>query len=788
MYSKFVIRNVGVLRAFDTPGSPKLSQLTLFYGRNGRGKSTLTAVLRAARDGCSDTVLARQSLGNGGAAPEVTLIADTGNARFDKGKWTPKSAPIEVFDTTFIADNIYAGELTDLAHDRGLFSVIIGKDGVRLANQLERFNNINRKTAAELKAAETALGEDKPIDMGLDEFFALAPNPDYLKRLEDAERAVKTVQQADKIALLKRLEELPVLALPGEMAAVLASTVADIDTSARDQLLKHFGRFHLDKKAEEWIGYGLDHIHDDSCPFCGREDVDQAGMVTLYGQIFGETYKAHLATVRELGGKVETALGEGTRNGLTSEVEANAEAARKWEEYVRLEKPSADISGLGPLIADAHKTAKELCDEKRASPLDRLEAAAELGQIKTKLTAAADLIKTYNEAVVAINNATVKVATAAPTTLEAARASRDNVKKRIARHDAGVQKRVDAYFRAKKRDARARKTRTYIQKKLKEVNEASAAQYHVRVNYYLGRFGASFTISKITNSMQGNSGQVDYGLLIKGEAVSRGRGRQADAIPSFRNTLSAGDKTTLALAFFLAMLDSDKHIAGKTVVVDDPLSSHDTHRRRETVAAIKELCEKRCRQVIVLSHDEFLLREIERRCPTVTSSAFQIDYNGADEWSVASTVDLDLLCRAGHAKLVDEIAAYVDSWTGSPDDIVLKVRQVLETHYRRSYRGWFDADQNLGSIVRSINASGSGHPCYRDLMRLDNCNDATCDKHHGDHAIVVVKRGVDPDELRVIAADALILIGARRPPDPAVNLAGYDPTKRVPLDPTPKSA
>lgn len=755
MFSKFVIHNVGVLRAFDTPGSPTLSQLTLFYGRNGRGKSTLTSVLRAARDGCSNTVLARQSLGNGGAAPDITLIADSGNIRFENGKWK-KIAPIEVFDTTFIADNIYAGDLTELAHDRGLFSIIIGKDGVRLASHLDRFNEINKKTASELKAAEAALAEDKPSDMALDEFFALPPNPDYDKRLEDAERGVKAVQQMGKIAALKELEALPVPALPTNMATVLASTVTDIDASARDRLLEHFTRFHLDRKAEEWVGYGLDHIHDDSCPFCGREDVDQVGMVTLYGQIFGDTYKSHLAAIKELGGEVETVLGEDTRTGLNAKIEVNAEAARHWGDYVRLEISLPDIGGLGPLIADAHKSAKALCEKKRASPLDKLEAAEELAEIEGKLTAAANLIKDYNEAVVATNDAAKKVSSAAPTTLEAAQSTRDNIKKRIARHDAGVQYRVDAYFRSKKRDGRARKTRTYIQKKLKDVNEASAAQYHTRVNHYLGRFGASFTISKIANSMQGNSGQVDYGLLIKGEAIARGRGRQADAIPSFRNTLSAGDKTTLAFAFFLAMLDSDKDLPGKTVVVDDPLSSHDTHRRRETVAAIKELCcSNRCRQVIVLSHDEFLLREIQRRCRSVTSSAFQIDYSGGEEWSVASTVDLDQLCRAGHAKMVDEIAAYVDSRTGSPDDIVLKVRQVLETHYRRSYSAWFHADQNLGSIVRSISETGSGHPCHRNLTQLDNCDDATCDKHHGDNAVVVAKRNVDPDELKVVAVDAL---------------------------------
>ena len=47
MLKKIVIRNVGVLKAFDAGTSPPLSQLTMFYARNGRGKSTLTAVMRA---------------------------------------------------------------------------------------------------------------------------------------------------------------------------------------------------------------------------------------------------------------------------------------------------------------------------------------------------------------------------------------------------------------------------------------------------------------------------------------------------------------------------------------------------------------------------------------------------------------------------------------------------------------------------------------------------------------------------------------------------------------------
>jgi wobble nucleotide-excising tRNase len=780
MLSKIAIRNVGVLRAFDTPNAPKLDKLTLFYGRNGRGKSTLTSVLRAARDGEAATVLGRQSLGNGGAAPKVALVSAAGSIIFENGGWNTKGAPVEVFDTAFITDNVYAGELIELAHDRGLFSVIIGADGVRLAKHLERFNAIAKNCATGLKDAETALADDVPSDTSKEEFFALGVNPDYAKQLDATERALKAVQQADKIAALKALETLTMPELPAGLPAVLASTVADIDASARGRLLDHFKRFGFDKKGEAWISYGVEHIHDDACPLCGRDDVDAEGMVTLYGQIFGETYKAHLATITTALTELEDGLGEDARTALATKIATNAEATGKWAEYVALGEDPPDVSELGTHIADAHREAKALLERKRSSPLDVIEAIDELAAVCRSLGSARELLDKYNAAVEAIDDATKKVAAAASTTEAAATLARDNVKKRIARHEPGVQKRVDAYLAAKRRDQRARDMRTLVQKRLKKANEDAAAHYHQRVNHYLGRFGASFTISKITNSMQGNAGQSDYGLLIKGETVARGRGRQADAIPTFRNTLSAGDKATLALAFFLAKLDGDTTLNGKTLVVDDPLSSHDSHRRRETVNAIKDLC-GRCLQVIVLSHDEFLLREVERRCEGVPCAAFQIDFDGGDEWSSATAVDLDKLCRAGHAKMVEELAVYVDHRQGDADEVVLKVRQALETHYRRSFTAYFAHDRNLGQIVRDISDEGVSHPCHRDLGRLDNCNDATCDKHHGDDAIVLVKRGVDPDELRIIAADALELIGARKPapapaaavqPSPAVTLMG----------------
>jgi wobble nucleotide-excising tRNase len=233
-------------------------------------------------------------------------------------------------------------------------------------------------------------------------------------------------------------------------------------------------------------------------------------------------------------------------------------------------------------------------------------------------------------------------------------------------------------------------------------------------------------------------------------------------IPSFSNTLSTGDKTTLALAFFLAKLDRDSTLNQKIVVFDDPLSSHDSHRRGKTIEAIQALS-GRCRQVIILSHDEYFLRDLEENCLNFKKSSYQIEYSGGDEWSTANAVNLKKLCRTDHAKRIDKLVTYTQNRVGDPDDIILHVRQVIETHFRRSYTAYFAHNRNLGQMVWDIDTHVGAHPCARVRDRMDTLNKQTCDNHHGDDADVMPKKGVDPDALKVLVEDALELIGARRP-------------------------
>lgn len=187
--------------------------------------------------------------------------------------------------------------------------------------------------------------------------------------------------------------------LPAASFAILASTMADINTSARQRLVNHFKRFNFDGTGEAWITYGVKHIHDNACPFCGRDEVDAVGNVTLYGQIFGETYKAHLAAITKCVAEVEYHLGEDSRTKIAGKVAANAESARKWAEFVQLERELPDVVDLGMHLAAAHTSAKALFDKKRSSPLDRIEDVEAIAAITAALASVKTLIDDYNSAV-----------------------------------------------------------------------------------------------------------------------------------------------------------------------------------------------------------------------------------------------------------------------------------------------------------------------------------------------------------------------------------------------------
>src|SRR3546814_8259827 len=102
---------------------------------------------------------------------------------------------------------------------------------------------------------------------------------------------------------------------------------------------------------------------------------------------------------------------------------------------------------------------------------------------------------------------------------------------------------------------------------LEDYRRAVFPNYEVAINLYLQRFNAGFRIAGVApvNARAGSS--CTYNVVINNQPVAIGAGKPGPGAPSFRNTLSAGDRNTLALAFFFASLDQDPDLANKIVVI-----------------------------------------------------------------------------------------------------------------------------------------------------------------------------------------------------------------------------
>lgn len=244
--------------------------------------------------------------------------------------------------------------------------------------------------------------------------------------------------------------------------------------------------------------------------------------------------------------------------------------------------------------------------------------------------------------------------------------------------------------------------------------------------------GADSTLPRIW--LPGGVASSTYQILINNTPVDLGDADTPLDRPSFRNTLSAGGRSTLALAFFLAQLHHDPDRATKIVIFDDPFNSQDSFRKDCTVQKIRK-CGEECPQLVLLSHDQRFLKRIwdrlqgahaaERKCREMA----RIGQRNTTicEWDVQkATQDA---YRVDRSALTD----YYHAREGEPRNVVQKIHPVLETYCKNLGAGALDEIDTLGVIIGKIRAAGTGHQLFPLCDGLDELNEYTKHYHHGEN-------------------------------------------------------
>jgi wobble nucleotide-excising tRNase len=201
--------------------------------------------------------------------------------------------------------------------------------------------------------------------------------------------------------------------------------------------------------------------------------------------------------------------------------------------------------------------------------------------------------------------------------------------------------------------------------------------YQAAVNTYLGRFNAEFRLDQVTAIQTRGGPACTFSVVMNNTLIPIGGGQPGQ--PSFRNTLSSGDRNALALAFFFASLDQGPGPDNKVVVIDDPISSLDDHRSLTTVQEIRRLAE-RAAQVLVLSHSKPLLCHIWERLDPGCAAALQLVRVGSG--STIRVWDVEQDCVTEHDRRHAMLRDYLASGTTNPREVARAIRPLLEAFLR----------------------------------------------------------------------------------------------------------
>lgn len=731
MIRKFIsIKNVGRFLSYGASKDVELKRHSLIFAENGRGKTTLCAILRSLQTGDAAVVKGRTTLGVADPAEIKILLADGSTPTFANGAWNTIVPNLAIFDSTFVAENVYSGDAVELDHKRKLYGVIVGKQGADLARRIEELDTASRDKSAEIRdkrAAVQALAQGFTPEV----FVTLPSDAAIDEKITAQERELAAVRQADQIKTRAALSTVTLPALPTGLADLLAKTIEGVAADAERRIAAQIGTHAMHDRGEPWLSEGIGYIQGEACPFCGQ-GLEGIELIAAYKAYFGEGYAALRREIAALREQVASVLGDRAIGAVERTLDQNTATVEFWSGYCDI-TPPAMAAGSGDAIRALRLAALALLDRKAASPLEPIAPDGVFTAAQNSVAGVQEMAASYNASVTAANTviAAKKTATQAADirTVQAELTRLQGIK---ARHEPAGAAACQEFGTALTEKDMIENDKAAVRKTLDEYAAQVMGQYEKTINRLLDEFQAGFRITGTASNYAGGVVSSSYKIVINDTQVELGSADTGLDKPSFRNTLSSGDKSTLALAFFLAQLDHDPDKAAKTVIFDDPFNSQDGFRKDCTIQKIKR-CGAVSTQVIVLSHDQDFLRRIWDRLPPAERKCLKLARVGLRDTTVVE-LDIEEATQAAFKAQRKGLLDFYHDNMGDPRDVVQKIRPVLESYCKILGGDLFAGNDTLGVIIGKIRNAGAGHQLLPMADGLEDLNEYTKRYHHGDNS------------------------------------------------------
>ena len=697
-----LLRNIGQFNNVDDGKDIELGRLTLVYAENGRGKTTLAAVLRSLADHDPVPIVERKRLSSS-SPPEIILKLGDGSstAVFKNGNWNATPTILKVFDDAFVEHNVCSGLGVSPQQRQNLHDVVLGPQAVRMSKQLqeqvEKIENHNH----ELRNKERAIPASARGPFPLIEFCRLSIDPNIDQAIQEAERNLTAVQKQTAISSAPSFEllNLPQFDLDN-IKQVLQMDLESLETATLEKIQAQF--ITLGQGGEVWVSGGMSHIQQQTngnssvsiCPFCAQ-DLDGSDLIQHYRVYFSDTYSELKLTIANMLKEIKSTHGEGVQAEFELKLRIAGERRQFWTQFCQVEEFTLDTSEIFHDCKAARESILSLLTAKQASPLEKVQIPDEtkalvaafgnhigsLGDINHRLQKANEAIKATKELT-------------ASTSVQHLSDELDCLKAIKTRHEHGISEACETYLQEYNAKTVAEQLRDKTRKQLDSYRTTAFHLYEDAVNQYLQKFGTGFHLENMKYQNRRAGSTSTYEAKIDNTSVAVVKPNPEQGQPSFSNVFSGGDRTTLAFAFFFASLDQHPDIGNAIVVIDDPISSMDAYRSLTTVQEIRNLIH-RVKQVIVFSHNKPFMCDIWKHANKTDAVALEIvrcqEGSTLRKWSVAE----DSLTE--HDRRHKVLQEYFDNGKGERREVARAIRPHLEGFLRTACPQEFPPGSSLGN-------------------------------------------------------------------------------------------
>lgn len=326
------IQGIGLLHSAN--GKPYAFQkATLVYADNGRGKSTLAAVLRSLSTGDVSLITRRKTVDGTLASKAVLQFGSGHKVTFIGNAWSEQRPEVLVFDADFVERNVYSGGEVNTGHRKNLLEFALGEPAVVARAAVDNATSDAKLAAEKVRSLSEQLSGHH-TGLTLVQFEKLLNVADADAQLAALQKRI--VAASNVAAIVAKTSPAPI-GVPTfdvvNLFAGLKTSLADVHAEA-EQIVKQHVQKLADATAEGWLSQGRQLGDSEACPYCGQDTKDN-DLIRAYQTHFNAAYTALKSKVAALSNTVAVGIGASIIDVFAQGIATAKAQAAAWSEHVQ---------------------------------------------------------------------------------------------------------------------------------------------------------------------------------------------------------------------------------------------------------------------------------------------------------------------------------------------------------------------------------------------------------------------------------------------------------------------